>query len=170
VANLLFHGRRLTTSRTGAAEQFAAEREAVLALIRDLGPEDGARPVLIPRLRGLEDSSRNWSVYMTLEHLRIVHGGAAQIIGLLAQGKIPPRAVSTAAVKPASGIDASVIPAFNASCTALAQTVAAIPDLRSSVRHAHPWFGPLDAAGWHFLAGFHLRLHRRQIADIIARL
>ena len=32
------------------------------------------------------------------------------------------------------------------------------------------WFGPLNAADWFFLAGFHLNLHRRQIERIQAAL
>jgi hypothetical protein len=30
----------------------------------------------------------------------------------------------------------------------------------------HPWFGELDAQQWHFFAGFHMHLHRRQILAI----
>jgi hypothetical protein len=41
------------------------------------------------------------------------------------------------------------------------------PTLVTKVRHPHPWFGPLDAAGWKFLGGFHLGLHRGQIELIL---
>jgi hypothetical protein len=27
-----------------------------------------------------------------------------------------------------------------------------VPDMNTSLRHTHPWFGPLNAAGWHALA------------------
>ncbi|MBX3389322.1 MAG: hypothetical protein KF691_07680 [Phycisphaeraceae bacterium] len=42
-----------------------------------------AERVLIPRLRGLEDSSRYWSVWMMLDHLRIVNSQVAMVIASL---------------------------------------------------------------------------------------
>jgi hypothetical protein len=45
--------------------------------------------------------------------------------------------------------------------------VAATPYLRTKARFAHPWFGPLDAAGWHLMAGMHLSIHRVQIERIL---
>ena len=35
----------------------------------------------------------------------------------------------------------------------LLATIAAIPNLKTTARFAHPWFGPLDASGWHAMAG-----------------
>ncbi len=134
--------------------------------MRGVTVEAGARPTLIKRLPGLEDSSRNWSVFMTLEHLRIVNADIAEAISLLAQSRVPMRVVSTAAVKPAAGIGSEVIAAFEKSCDVLASTVTGVGDLRTKTRYDHPWFGPLDAAGWHAMAGFHLRLHRKQVECI----
>jgi hypothetical protein len=36
--------------------------------------------------------------------------------------------------------------------------------------HAHPWFGPLNAHGWHCLAAIHHTLHRRQLTAILRAL
>jgi hypothetical protein len=41
--------------------------------------------VLIARPRGLEDSSRYWSVWMTLDHLRIVHLAAVKNSSITSQ-------------------------------------------------------------------------------------
>ncbi|HVZ66115.1 MAG TPA: DinB family protein [Lacunisphaera sp.] len=170
IARQLFRWHRLKTSRDAAAAQIETERATIVTLARGCDPAAAARPVLIPRLRGLEDSSRNWSVYMTVEHVRIVNASITGLLQLLPAGRIPPRAASTATVKPPAGIDGTVIAAFERGCTELAAAAAAIPDLHAGARYAHPWFGPLDAAGWHAMAGFHLELHRRQIEEIIARL
>src|SRR5262245_52115078 len=62
---------KLFVSREGASRWFRTEADRVLALARSLDPADATRRVLIPRLAGLEDSSRYWSVCMTLEHLCI---------------------------------------------------------------------------------------------------
>ncbi|HTL69091.1 MAG TPA: hypothetical protein VL200_15605 [Lacunisphaera sp.] len=169
VARLLFRWHRLKTSRDAVAAQIAAERDAIVALARGCDSVAAARPVLIPRLRGMEDSSRCWSVYMTVEHVRIVNATITGLLRLLPEGRTPSRVASTAAVKPAPGIDETVIAAFERGCADLAAAAAAVPNLHAGAHYAHPWFGPLDAAGWHAMAGFHLTLHRRQIEEIIAR-
>jgi hypothetical protein len=42
-------------------------------------------------------------------------------------------------------------------------------DLRTPLRHAHPWFGELDLRGWHALAAMHTMAHRRQLQRIVAQ-
>ena len=115
----------------------------------------------------MEDSSRYWSVFMTLEHVRIVNLAVANTIKTLGKGEIPERAASTAAVKPDPSADASALKGFQTSCKLVERAAAQIPDLKTSVKYEHPWFGPLDAAGWYFIAGFHMQLHREQIKKII---
>src|SRR6187402_1074650 len=99
IARRLFRWRAWRTSRRGAVEAIGRERDAILALVRSCAPADAARPVLIKRLRGLEDSSRNWSVYMTLAHLRIVNRATRATMTQLLAGQRPPGVASTAAVK-----------------------------------------------------------------------
>jgi len=82
-------------------------------------------------------------------------------------GKVPPETVGTAAVKPLPDVDARVLSAFSHSCEAVLAAGLRQPSLRTVVRHSHPWFGPLDPAGWHFMAGFRLVLHRSQIERIL---
>jgi len=156
------------TPRQEISELLMAERRLILDLVTPLSTETASRRVLIKRLRGLEDSSRNWSVLMTLDHLRIVNTGIAEAIKLLGQGKIPPREASTATVKPVSEVEDSVIEEFSRSCDAIEQSARSLTDLRTSTRYAHPWFGPLDAGGWYFMSAFHLRLHRKQIEAILS--
>lgn len=169
-ARVLFHSQRMLASRGKAQALFQSEQEAISRLARACGPAKGGQRVLIPRLRGMEDSSRNWSVYMTLDHLRIVNFGCMEAIKSLARGQVPARTASTAAVKPSPEVDEGMIEKFEQGCALFSKTVEGIADLKTSVRYAHPWFGPIDAAGWHFMAGFHMRLHRRQIEAIVAGL
>lgn len=168
-ARLIFQFGRRTTSLAAAQATLVREREAILGLVRRLDAATGAKRVLIRRLPGLEDSSRYWSVFMTLDHLRIVNESMAGIMSELLARRVPPGEASTAAVKPAAEVGAEVVDAFVASCERLARTVAGIEAarLQTAVRFPHPWFGPLDAAAWHFMAGFHLRLHRKQVERIL---
>lgn len=80
VARFLFAVRRRLTSRTAAEARIIAERAHIDALVHRCDPQQARQRVLIQRPRGLEDSSRNWSVYMTLDHLRIVNTGATSTI------------------------------------------------------------------------------------------
>lgn len=170
IARLLFAVRRRTGSRRSFDARFDRERQRVRDLIRTCDADAGSRRVLIRRPPGLEDSSRYWSVWMTLEHLRIVHHEFARVISALVRGVVPEGSASTAAVKPGVGAGAAVVAAFEGSCDALIAVVAASPDLNTRARFPHPWFGPLTAAGWHALAGVHLGIHRVQIERILAGL
>jgi hypothetical protein len=168
IAKILIGLRGLLMTRPRAVALFARERAQIVNLARSVTPEDGSRRVLIDRPRGLEDSSRYWSVFMTIEHLRIVNEGAGRIISLLARGQTPERIVSTSDVKPAASVDASVIDRFEQVCDAFEATVVSIGDLRTNLRWPHPWFGPLNASQWHFFTGVHMGLHRRQIEMILS--
>ncbi len=169
-ARLIFQFGLSTTSLAAAQATLVQEHDAILALARSRDAVTGAKRVLIRRLPGLEDSSRYWSVFMTLDHLRIVNDAISDAVSALLDGRVPPGAASTAAVKPSADVGAEVVEAFTASCRRLEGIVAAVPAaaLATPLRYAHPWFGPLDAAAWFFMAGFHLRLHRRQVELILA--
>jgi uncharacterized damage-inducible protein DinB len=169
-ARVLFGLRRRFGTREAFTARFEQERAAIRELLATCDPARRGEQVLIPRLRGLEDSSRFWSVWMTLEHLRITNSIFAMIITSLAQAKVPQKQASTADVKPRSDVTAEVEAAFEASCDQLLAAVAAVPELKTAARYPHPWFGPLDAAGWHALTATHMGIHRQQIAKITAAL
>lgn len=159
---------RWTVSRRSFDARFARERERIGRLVRECDAEAGSRRVLIRRIPGLEDSSRSWSVWMTVDHLRIVNEAIASLIGDLVRGLTPAGEASIAAVKPSVAAGPAVVAAYETSCDALASVVASSPTLNTAVRFPHPWFGPLDAAGWHALAGVHMGIHRAQIERILA--
>lgn len=167
VWSILFALRRWTGSRRPLDHHLRTERELIGELVRFCDAEMGSHRFLIKRPYGLEDSSRYWSVWMTLDHLRIVHGEFIRIIGALANGMIPEGEARTAAVKPSPAATAAVAVAYEESCEALLAVVTAAPNLKSTLRFAHPWLGPLDAAGWYALAGVYMRIHRVQITRIL---
>lgn len=148
--------------------QFERERGAITGLIQGRDERVLTQRVLIPRLRGLEDSSRFWSVLMTLDHLRIVNSQISQVIGALTKGRIPEGRASTAAVKPRADVGPEVMAEYEESCDGLVAFARSCPTLRTTVRYDHPWFGPLDGAGWHALAAMHMGIHRAQVARILA--
>jgi hypothetical protein len=167
IARAIFSWLGRKATREGVNAKFQKERDAIRALVRSIDADAAARRVLIRRVIGMEDSSRYWSVWMTLEHLRLVHDTVNGVIRTLANGALPPGKVNTANVKPKPNVTAAVVTEFEKSCDDLLATVAAAPNLKTAMRHEHPWFGPLDAAGWHTLAAGHLGIHREQIERII---
>lgn len=168
--------------RFGTTQSFSTQFQRERALIAELcqrpytnptlcGSADLLSPrILIPRLRGLEDSSRYWSVHMTLDHLRIVNLGIARVISTLCSGQSPGRVIGTAEVKPSPDVTSSIIPDYESSCDRLLATVAAHTALKTMLKHPHPWFGPLDAHGWHAMSAMHMGIHRAQIARILLEL
>lgn len=170
IARLIFRWGLWRSDRGRSSSRFAEQRDAIQRLAQGCDPVAATRRVLVRRLPGMEDSSRNWSFCMTLDHLRIVNDAVGGAIAALVAGHVPIHAASTAAVKPLADAGITAIPAFEASCRQFEQLVAATPELRTRAKYSHPWFGPLDAAGWHFMAGFHMELHRRQLELILAGL
>jgi hypothetical protein len=166
IERLLFALRRVTSSREAVNERFQRERAHIRRLIQALNDEESARRVLIKRPPGLEDSSRFWSVWMTLDHLRIVNKSMSRVIKVLTNGVVPGGEASTAALKPRMDVTGAITAAHEASCDQLLATAAAAGDLKTSLKYRHPWFGPLNAAGWHAVAAGHMHVHRVQIERI----
>lgn len=170
IARLRFWSYRHGKTAEELMARFDAEEKRILALMAPLAAEEAGRRVLIPRPRGLEDSSRFWSVWMTLDHLRIVNSRVARVIGVLGKGKSLPGQSNTAEVKPDPAVGPEVVAEFQGVGEDLRQTVAAVRDWRGSSRFAHSWFGPLDALGWLAMASMHMGLHRVQVERIVAGL
>jgi hypothetical protein len=170
IARILFALRAWTHDRQRIDALFCQERALVAELVKGCPAGRLGQRVLIPRPRGLEDSSRHWSVLMTLDHLRIVNLACASIIRELSEGRVPAGKASTADVKPSPDITDSVLETYEASCDDVLAAVASAKDLDDTPRFPHPWFGPMSARRWHVLAAVHLGLHRRQIEAILVRL
>ena len=160
----------LFASKATATERMRRERKAILLLVKTLNPEEGSQRVLIDRIRGIEDNSRFWSVFMVLEHLAIVNAGILAIIETLCANQAYPQEVHIADVKPDEKADILSIKAFDNSVTHYLSKVSTLPNLRMSRQHPHPWFGPLNAHSWHCLASVHHSIHYQQICAILKKL
>jgi hypothetical protein len=167
IARLLFALRAWTHDRQRIDALFRRERSLIAELVKSCPAGRLGERVLIPRPRGLEDSSRHWSVLMTLEHLRIVNFAAAGIIRALSEGRVPAGKASTADVKPSPVVTEAVLDAYEASCDEVLAAVASARNLDNPARFPHPWFGPMSARRWHVLAAVHLGLHRKQLEAIL---
>ena len=167
VARLLVRWGRWGVNPAQSAAAFTRECATVLALARGCPPERAGRRVLIKRLAGMEDSSRFWSIYMTADHLRIVNQGIGGVIEQLARDEVPARATSTADVKPRPDVGEPVLGEFEQVCARFEEMASGVKNWRTRAKHPHPWFGPMDAGDWYYMAGFHMGLHRQQMKRIL---
>ena len=149
-----------------ALERFNREADIILELVGSIPSEQARMPVLIKRFIGIEDSSRNWSVFMVLDHLRIVDESTAQIIKAISIDRPYTKEIRIQDVKPNINADSASAEAFANTVASFEKTIRQLGTLNQNLSHAHPWFGLLNAHGWLCLAGFHHRIHRRQIERI----
>ncbi len=147
---------------------FTTETNKILAAYGTLSPEQRTVPVLVPRLQGLEDSSRFWSPAMVLEHLVIVGSGMQNIIIELSHGRAPEGKADTAAVKPLGGVaEQEMQQKFQDFCGSVLKILKEkVADQEAASTFPHPWFGPLTARKWHWLLASHMRIHRKQLEEI----
>ncbi len=126
------------------------------------------RPVLVPPMRGLEDSSRYWSPAMVLEHLVITAPGFLHFILALSRGESSDKVIDTATVKPQGTTGREVEAKFRELHSGVAERIVseAGPHRRTPT-HRHPWFGDLGASDWSALFALHLQLHEKQLMAII---
>ncbi|MDL5050753.1 hypothetical protein QQ054_32660 [Oscillatoria amoena NRMC-F 0135] len=167
--HVIFPAMNLALSDARARALFLQEGAQIARMAGRLDHVRLERRVLIPRIRGIEDSSRNWSVAMTIEHLLITGPSMKELILTLRRGQEFHVKVDTADVKPTGKGLENIVGRFEAFQEEFDRDIK-IPFEKSELiqRHVHPWFGPLNARQWNVLAALHTRIHRRQIEWIIA--
>jgi uncharacterized damage-inducible protein DinB len=150
---------------------FEREGRLILALVADLPEEARFRPVLVPRMMGIEDSSRYWSLAMTLDHLMIVTQGVMSLMAALARGDGIDVIVDTATVKPGTDSPRDIGRRYEEFVSRFRERLESeVADRQTARCHPHPWFGCLNPHGWLVMLAVHQFIHRRQIAQIRKRL
>ncbi len=127
-----------------------------------------SQQILIPRLQGIEDSNRNWSVLMAVEHLSIFNRSILETVRSLHSNSQPFDKVVIAKFKPHDDVGGEAIEQFRETNQRYWSFVKSHQPLRTVMTHGHPWLGELDGHAWHFLAAAHQKIHRRQIYKILA--
>jgi hypothetical protein len=151
-------------------KNFLHETQKIIALTGSMDASRAENRVLIDRIPGLEDSSRHWSIQMTLEHLVIVSRAMTGIAISLHKGVVPNQAVRTDMVKPAGQLPwADTLAAFRQLLEEIPSQLGSVTE-RSKLTHNHPWFGAFDSGQWIWILATHQHLHRKQVQEILSRL
>ncbi len=169
LVNSVFKLSCFLTSDERALSQFERELDTLLAIVNSADLDGVCEQVLISRITGIEDSSRNWSLLMVLEHLCMVNSDILKVIDALNREIIPKGEVAIEYYKPIADLDVEVIDRFKDNAYDFLEVVRAHGKLKSNLTYAHPWFGMLNAHGWNVLAAAHMRIHRKQAQAIVAK-
>lgn len=162
------------TPREKARTNYEALVQKLIREVSKISPDSRKKKILVKPLRGLEDSSRYWSLNDLLEHLLIVSRATEAAILSLSAGKVPTGKADVAAVKP-HGLQQDLLQEFAAYAPTLIQKLdeqLSKPgmDFSSPLQYTHPWFGPFTARQWYWLLGAHLGIHYTQAKEIIKQL
>ena len=166
--NAMFRCGTVALSAQKALQLFNSEADKILCLLADADIHEASQEMLVPRFLGMEDSSRNWSLLMVVEHLRMVDRKILSAIKTLLEGHHPFDEVSIADFKPDPDVGMDVIDQFELLIKEYQEFMSTRPSLRTQLRYRHPWFGPLDGHGWLCLAAMHHKVHRKQAKKIVA--
>lgn len=155
-------------------KNFQDETQKILKIVDKMSEENFQTRILIPRLKGMEDSSRFWSVALTMDHLFITIGGMTMVAVELAKGNPLSITVDTAMVKPKQEHVLAKVKMIEQMEKITRESVNLLSPFEESASRKHklnhPWFGAIDACGWVWVIGQHQSLHRKQIQMIVERL
>ncbi len=168
IARLIIRRWAIANPPEESARLCRLQQGELIGLIDRAGPHATTR-VQIKRLRGLEESSTNYSLAMVAEHLARVNRDLAKVLTDLARDRPSPLVVAIANYKPAP--DAQPEAALRDLDASIADLERALADPRAlregRQTHVHPWFGPLSSRIWATFAPFHQALHLRQAHEIV---
>ena len=154
-----------------AWDVYDKEGAKIIAMASALNQEQLFKRVLVPKLFGLEDNSRYYSVAMVIEHLLIVGQALTVRIPILSKGKKLPNQVAIEDVKPYTDIDEEIVAQFADFMGSYREKLDAnVENIHIDNTSDHPWFGAFNPKQWSILGMVHQTVHRRQIEAIIKRL
>jgi hypothetical protein len=149
---------------------FRADAGRAIALSRRLPRVQGFKRISIARFPGIEDDSRHWSVYMTLDHLVMVNTAITALIHAICVNCEHGVEIQIEDVWPHVEAGPDRVQALALVVDRYSRLIERLGPLRSRETYPHRWFGPLTARHWHALAAIHNRTHRIQIEKIVRQL
>ena len=158
----------IAISKGRAIKMLRASSERVIAIAEHAGPARAFEPETVPRLIGIQNVSRDWSVMMVIEHLTLVNRDVLKLIGALKDDVTPRGELDLEDYRPDLDLGWDAIDRHRDVLADLDSLVSSASSLQSVAYFRHPWFGMLNAHQWLCFAAFHQRIHLRQAQRIVA--
>ncbi|MEM9411051.1 MAG: hypothetical protein AAGA30_08055 [Planctomycetota bacterium] len=166
--NLFFKVGTAFTSDQSALNSFQQTTSEIMTIFEENEANVLSQEFTIPRIQGIEESSRHWSVLMVMDHLRQVNDAIRETIRELKNSGQPFQPIRIADYKPQRDVGLDVFEQFQETNKKYWAFVKSHMPLRTSLTFRHPWFGELNGHQWHCLATVHQKIHLRQIYKILA--
>ena len=161
-------GKRVFTWES-ALKMFHNEVKRIEKLLKEVEEAKCRERVMIDRVFGIEDHSRDYSITMVIEHLNIVGYGIMSVIDRLSNEESVDEAIKIENVKP-QGSTENELDRFLAFSRVYNSFIEKLPKRKSKMTKAHPWFVELNNMDWSIFMAIHTFVHRRQIEAILQRL
>lgn len=152
-----------------ALNMFNSEVKRIEKMVKDVEEERRQERVLIDRVFGIEDHSRDYSINMVVEHLNSVGYGIMGVIHTLSKEERVEKEIKIENVKPQGSVE-DELNRFLAFSRVYHSFIEKLPKKKSKMTKPHPWFVELNNVEWSIFMAIHTMVHRRQIEAIIDRL
>lgn len=163
--SLLFNEQKLL-------EQFKIETDELLRIYDQDESYDVFRPYPIPRITGLSDSARRWSIAMILEFLTLVVSDYIRIVESLNRGVAPKGMFELDLYQPNASVGPEIRELYVESIEVYIQLINSqlqhVGRLDTSTYFSHGWYGQLNARQWNASAPFQASVCRRHAQKVIA--
>ncbi len=144
---------------------FLSETKKLKRAIDSVSSDDLSKRVVIKKLIGLEDNSRDFSINMVFEHIFIVGSMIKEGLVFLNNNQNFDVEVSIKGVKPINNNN-DFVGDFFKFVDGYKAFYEQMPKVASKTTKAHPWFGELNSYEWHMFLFIHTFVHRRQVEAI----
>ena len=153
---------------------FRWETRKLERLLDDDESYDVFQVIKIPRVIGVSESNRSWSVLMVIDHLCLVIEDCRKAIVALSDGVEPRGEIDLSFYAPREDVGFDVLDRLetltNCFCSDIQMALKRERGVSGSTQFSHPCFGSMNAKQWLAFATLHQAIHRRQVQKIIVML
>lgn len=145
------------------------ELQKIDAILSSVPCEHYCIQVKIPRVLGIEEHSRDYSIDMTLQHMTKVTQGVMFIVDALSKEQCIQKEVRIEDVKPSIQTN-NELKYFSQTMNQYIHFIEQHNKKVSIMTKKHPWFSEFNNKQWACFAFIHTFVHRRQLEVIVERL
>lgn len=171
-SRFLIKTRSLLFNERTILSQFRYESDELLRIYDHDESYDVFRPFLIPRITGLPNSYRRWSIAMILKFLTLAVTDYVRIVDALNRGVAPRGMFDLEIYQPSQSVEPETrdqyVESIEVYCNLVESQLQHNGRLDSSTHFPHVWFGPMNTRQWNVSAALQAGICRRHAQKIIA--